>query len=391
MGESENDNPLTTFLGALDNCLKDGSFIRMSLGKYRGADAELRRVTARLISLKEEANLQLTIHHRTKDVTRNVLMKDADCVLREYLEQGFKSVHLFTASDDLQLEFNRRGKGRLRRSRPTMTGKQTGQHNREKSRMVDPNHAWLRELGVTNAQGKVLPSMADKWRQINRFVEILDSSIKGTALEDKDGIQVVDFGSGKGYLTFAMHAHLRQARTLGVELRAALVEKCNQAAANGGVDGLEFRAGDIGNCELDQLDIMIALHACDTATDLAIHQGISKGAGLILCAPCCHKEVRPQIRMPEVLEPMLRHGIHLGTQADMLTDTLRALLLEASGYSVKVFEFISLEHTSKNKMITAVKTGTGKRAEAARDEFRELKEFYGIDRQCLEQLLEAGP
>lgn len=390
MDESAGDNSVTAFFEALGSSVEDESFVRLSLGKYRGDDGELRRVTARMIALKGSANLQFTLHHRTKDVTRNVPVNDIGEVVRDYLDLGFKAAHLFTAKEDLQMEFNRRGQARLRRSRPTMSGKRNERHDREKHRLVNPNAAWLRELGVTNGQGKVLPSMSDKWRQINRFVEILESSIQGTALDGRERLKVVDFGSGKGYLTFAMHELLSKAWTIGVELRPALVDKCNRAATRGEVEGLEFRAGNIGDCELDRLDIMVALHACDTATDLAIHQGICKGASLILCAPCCHKEIRPQIRIPDVLEPMLRHGIHLGTQADMLTDAMRALLLEGSGYSVKVFEFISLEHTSKNKMIAAIKSGTKKRAATAWDEFRELKKFYGIKHQRLEELLGAS-
>jgi hypothetical protein len=394
MANDPDDNPTTMdpkeeFLRCLQAAFSDGTLLRLSLGKYRGEEPDLRRISARCVSLKGEDYLSFTDHYKTRDVTRNVVLNDAPMELERQLETGFKSAHLFTSDFDLQLEFNRRGKGRLSRSRATQT-KQAGQsHDRSKKRLVDPGSAWLQALGVTNAQGRVLPSMSDKWRQINKFVEILDSSVKASPLAGREGLKVIDFGSGKGYLTFSMHAHLHAAKTLGVELRGELVDKCNAAAKRSKLKGLLFEAGDIGNCDQSDIDLMVALHACDTATDLAIHQGISKRAGLILCVPCCHQEVRPQIKIPEVLLPVLRHGIHLGTEADMVTDTMRALLLEASGYSVKVFEFISLEHTSKNKMISAVKNGSTQRAEAAREEFSRLKEFYGIREQRLAELLQC--
>ena len=137
------------------------------------------------------------------------------------------------------------------------------------------------------------------------------------------------------------------------------------------------------------IDVMIALHACDTATDHALHLGLRAGAEIILCSPCCHKQLRPQMRSPALLQPMLQHGIHLGQQAEMVTDSLRALLLEAEGYATQVFEFVALEHTSKNKMILARrKAGADTRAERARAEVADLKSFYGIREQCLETLLQ---
>jgi len=137
------------------------------------------------------------------------------------------------------------------------------------------------------------------------------------------------------------------------------------------------------------MDIMIALHACDTATDFAIHAGIRAGAPIILCAPCCHKEIRPQMQSPPLLRPLLQHGIHLGQEAEMVTDGLRALLLESQGYEAKIFEFVSLEHTSKNKMILAVKRGHAVGREAFDAKIRDIKAYYGIREQSLERLLNA--
>ncbi len=168
----------------------------------------------------------------------------------------------------------------------------------------------------------------------------------------------MDFGAGKGYLTFALHDHLRHtlglaADVTGVELRDDMVRLCSDAAQRLGLAGLAFEQGDVQSRAPEAIDVMIALHACDTATDHAIHAGIRAGAAVIVCSPCCHKEIRPQMKAPALLRPMLQHGIHLGQEAEMVTDSLRALLLESQGYATQVFEFVALEHTSKNKMILA--------------------------------------
>jgi SAM-dependent methyltransferase len=220
---------------------------------------------------------------------------------------------------------------------------------------------FLQALGVTDQRRQLIPSMSRKWKQINRFLEVFEAAWHSSSLASPARpVRVVDFGSGKGYLTFALHDYLRNTlriavQTTGVELRADLLKTCNDAAAALGVEGLSFEQGDIANrgTTAPAFDVMIALHACDTATDEAIHHGIRAGAAIIMCAPCCHKQLRPQLLAPHPLRPIMQHGVHLGQEAEMLTDGLRALLLDAHGYDAKVFEFISLEHTSKNKMILA--------------------------------------
>jgi SAM-dependent methyltransferase len=237
--------------------------------------------------------------------------------------------------------------------------------------------------------------MARKWKQIDKFLEVLEHALDDAGWTG-DGAppRVVDFGCGKGYLTFAVHEYLRRRfggapEVTGVELRADLVALCNGAAARARCDGLRFVQGDLRSFVPEAVDVMIALHACDTATDHALALGLRAGARVLVASPCCHKELRPQLTSPKALAPLFRHGIHLGQEAEMLTDGLRALALEASGYQAKVFEFVSLEHTSKNKMILATRragdaTDSARRAAA---EAESLKAFYGIREQCLERLL----
>ena len=149
--------------------------------------------------------------------------------------------------------------------------------------------------------------------------------------------------------------------------------------------------GDVRDGYSGPIDVMIALHACDTATDHAIHLGLRGGADIILCSPCCHKQIRPQLLSPHPLRPILQHGVHLGQEAEMLTDGLRALLLEAAGYDTQIFEFVSLEHTSKNKMILAVRRALPRPADAVLAQIAEIKAFYGIREHCLETLLREQP
>jgi SAM-dependent methyltransferase len=236
--------------------------------------------------------------------------------------------------------------------------------------------------------------MARKWKQINRFLEIIDAALAASPLAQQQHVEVLDFGAGKGYLTFALHDHLRHARgrdaqVTGVEIRPDLVAAGNAIVARLGLQGLRFEQGEVTSAAPRPVDVMIALHACDTATDLAMHMGIRGGAAIICCAPCCHKQLRPQLLQPHPLRPILRHGVHLGQEAEMLTDSLRALLLDACGYDTQVFEFVSLEHTAKNKMVLAVKRAQPAPREPLLAQLQQVKDFYGIREQCLETLLKA--
>ncbi len=268
-------------------------------------------------------------------------------------------------------------------------------HNRIKHRYIEQSRPFLQQLGVTDAQGQIIPAMSRKWKQINKFLEIFAGALQHAQLENQQSLSVVDFGSGKGYLTFAVHDFItqqlhQQANVTGVELRNELVEFCNQVGQRIDAQGITFYQGDVRSFTPPHVDVMIALHACDIATDYALHTGIRLNAAVIMCAPCCHKEIRPQLKMPALLKPMLQYGVHLGQQAEMLTDSMRALLLEAHGYDTKVFEFVSLEHTSKNKMILAIKKPANPRKQAEiMQKVQELKAFYGIDEQCLETLLQS--
>lgn len=382
------------FLVLLAQSLQDDSFSRLVLAKYHGPETGLLRVIARRLTVRGKPHLSFVYRYKTRDVTKNVPVETGVEAIGEELGRAFENAHLLTKTQDIQLAVSRKGKTSLRIGRTETTAAPSDTHDREKHRFLDLDRPFLSALGVTDAQHRLVPAMARKWKQINKFIEVLDHAFSVSPLKDSQRVRVVDFGSGKGYLTFAVEDYLRntlgrEARVIGVELRADLVTLCGSAAKELGISALSFEQGDIGSRPDEPIDIMIALHACDTATDHAIHKGIRAGASIILCAPCCHKELRSQMKSPPLLRPMLQHGIHLGQEAEMLTDGLRALLLDAEGYDTKVFEFVSLEHTSKNKMILAVRRTQPAGREAVRTQIREIKNFYGIESQCLEALLAA--
>ena len=411
---SEGEPPRDQFIERLTLSLADGRFVKLLLAKHHGPQADLQRVMVRAVSLKGEPCLSFVYRHTTRDITKNLSVDAGVLAVRELLGPVFRNAHLHTADETLELTISQRGVCTLRstplspveadaprdeREAPVVA---TATHDREKHRWVDVRQPFLTALGVTTAQHDVVPAMSRKWKQINKFVEVFAGALRASGLlpsadvaaEPPRAIRVVDFGSGKGYLTFAVHDHLRgqpgvDPQVTGVELRGDLVRLGNAVVQKLGLQGLRFDEGDVSTRCAEPIDVMIALHACDTATDHAIHHGLRGGAAVILCSPCCHKQLRPQLLSPHPLRPILQHGVHLGQHAEMLTDGLRALLLEACGYDTQVFEFVALEHTQKNKMILAVRRPDGRPAAASAGQIEDLKAFYGIRDHCLETLLRA--
>jgi Methyltransferase domain len=407
--------------------LAQGQALKLLLANPRGASealgGDVQRVMVRAVDLKGQPHLSFLLRHPTKDITKNHPLEEGLALVKQWLAAGlFRNAHLHTPVQELQLAFSKKGKASLRSGKPSNardTGEPLGAegdeaqattpssaselaapraptlaHNREKHRLIELNRPFLHELGVTDVQGRLVPAMSRKYKQINKFIEVLQAALERSPLANAKALNVVDFGSGKGYLTFAVHDWLRhhqgvEAVVTGVELRDELVQLCQGVISRLGLQGMQYEQGDVREYHPAALNVMIALHACDIATDYAIHLGIRAGAEVILCSPCCHKQVRPQLLSPHPLRPILQHGIHLGQEAEMLTDGLRALLLDAAGYDTQVFEFISLEHTNKNKMILAVKRAKAQDATEVLGQIRDIKAFYGIQAQCLEDLLKA--
>ncbi|MFH7349886.1 SAM-dependent methyltransferase [Acinetobacter variabilis] len=380
------------FLEAFQQAFETDHFDRLILSQYKGELEQLEKMTFRVISLNEQKVLSCVYRYKTQDVTKNYPLNEALTQVTELLA-CCKQANLFTDQEELQLKKNKK-KAMLTRSKakPASTKSKAEQgHDRVKQRDVDQDSVFLQHLGITDQQGQIIPSMARKWKQINKFVEIFSGALAQIQPQEQ-GLRIIDFGSGKGYLTCALYDYMQKhgqtPYVTGVELNPKMVEFCQNVAQQSGFSQLDFFQGDVRTYEPERLDVMIALHACDVATDFAIHSGIRLNAQIIMCAPCCHKELRPQLQSPKVLSPMLQFGIHAGQQAEMLTDTIRALLLKAYGYETKVFEFVALEHTSKNKMILATKRKDyGQPDQAVLAQIQALKEMYGIQKHSLELLL----
>ncbi len=383
------------FLALLAESLQQQSFVKLVLARHVGTEADLQRITAKPLTVKGQASLSFTLRYKTRDITRNLPLDDALAQVGEWLPGSFRNAHLLSLADEVQLEFSKKGKPMLHRNAAQQVRQAAaGEHDREKKRYLELSRPFLQDLGVTDRQHALIPAMSRKWKQINKFIEVFSHAFASVSLPTEQAVRVADFGSGKGYLTFAIHDYLsntaqRQAQVTGVELRADMVELCNAAASRLEHPGLVFEQGDVRSVVPAEIDVMIALHACDIATDYAIHTGIRTGASIIMCSPCCHKQIRPQLHSPGLLKPMLQYGLHLGQQAEMLTDSLRALYLEACGYDTKAFEFISLEHTNKNKMILATRRKEAGDPAVLLEKIAELKAFYGVSEHCLETLLRA--
>ena len=391
-------NPRAEFLQHLRSSLDDGSFARLVLGKPRAGQLLVKITAERIVTARGE-RLQLHFRERQRDLTKPA---DAAAIVEAFelrVGDALHSAHLYTTTTIWQFELNKKGEARLTHGRIATPVAAPAPHDRPKHREIAPPDApWLRSLGLAGSDGRILADATDKFRQINRYVELLLPLCEQAGLAKRDTVRVFDMGSGKGYLTFAAWHALartlgRRAEVTGIEARPELVELCNAAALAAGCDGLGFASGRIVDAAVPDADVLIALHACDTATDEALFRGIRAGAALIVAAPCCHKEIRPQLRAPAELAALARHGIFASRLADMVTDSLRALLLEANGYQVKVFEFINTTHTPKNTMLAAVRRARPDEAAAARahDEFAALKSRFGIEHQHLETLLAGAP
>ena len=399
------------FLDLLRTAVGDGTLAKLTLGKYRGADATVKNLFVRPVALKAGPHLAFLWRHATRDVTKNHPPAEALAELGRLIGGDFLDAHLFTATQKAQLECTPDGRSRLKLVGPAPAAAPSDHavensggtpasggavkfpsHDRAKMHLIRAEAPWLRALGVTNDRGQPREGMSDKFRQIQKFAELLSHLLEEAfgpldARPATSALRVADAGSGKGYLTFAIAELLgERAHVRGLEARRELVELCNRIARENGFGGrLEFIAGTIADAPLDACDVLIALHACDTATDDALARGIAAGARLLVVAPCCQKELRPQLTAPPVLGDALRHGIFQERQAEFVTDALRAQLLEAAGYRTKVFEFISTEHTAKNLMIAAIRTNAAPAAaeSVAAQRLREFARFYGIRRQRL--------
>jgi SAM-dependent methyltransferase len=373
----------------LSQSVLDNNFVKLTLSKPIRKSDGLPNVYVRLVKIKGTSLFQFTYHYSTNDKVKNYTLQEAIAELEVLLVENFRAAMLFTLVNDLMIFISKKKVVSYKLNAPSFTSKLPETHDKPKERLAEAG-SYLTHLGITDKSGKVIHKMADKYRQINKYLEIIEGLLKSTKLPKH--INIVDMGSGKGYLTFALYDYLVNtkkfnATVTGIELRTELVDLCNDVAKKCEFENLSFVAQPIQEYDNNKIDILIALHACDTATDDAIYKGLASKAELIICAPCCHKQIRQQVKGKEQESPLLKYGIFKERQFEMVTDTIRALILEKHNYNTKVFEFISNEHTRKNVMLVGTKSSKNSDVSKVESKISELKKAYLIDTHYLETLL----
>jgi hypothetical protein len=380
------------FFDKLQSYIDNKELIKLSLTGKRDKLSDLKKLIITAVELKKGYCLNVVYRHNTRDITKNFEIAEGIELVAKALENDFVNAELISISTQLNLMVLPNGKVKLKTTENSAPAPLTLAHDNIKERLINTHgNIYLRELGITNVNWEVRREMSDKYKQINQYIELLAPNL--SELKLTENYHIVDMGSGKGYLTFALYDyitnHLKQpVRMTGVEFREDLVWTCNSIARQAGFDELNFVKGTIEKTELEKIDILIALHACDTATDDAIYRGISSEAELIVCAPCCHKQIRKAMNVENELSYITRFGILKERQAEIITDSIRAMILEAYGYKTNVFEFISLEHTPKNVMIVGRKMpDLNPDKQTILNAITAIKKLYGIEKHYLETLL----
>jgi SAM-dependent methyltransferase len=389
-----NSEALTKFTSIFAEHIANGSFVKLSLGNYNGNDKGLRNIYIKPVKIKRIAMLSFNYRYQTRDIFKNYTIDEGLKLVENLLSNDFRIGTLFTVAQEIIIEHQRKGPLSIRERDLAQQLQPNLSHDKEKKRLIKPSgKQYLTDLKITDVEGNVFKNAQDKYKQINQYIAILSALIK--ELPAGTIKNVVDMGSGKGYLTFALYDYLQQlnakTKVTGVEFREDLVKLCNEIAKDSNFDQLHFVEGTIEGYKVAQINLLIALHACDTATDDAIYKGIKANAELIVVAPCCHKQIRREMekhKMKNDLTFLTKYGIFLERQAEMVTDGIRALVLEYFGYKTKVFEFISDAHTPKNVLVVGTKSKdkSAKHKEEIIQKIKEAKAYFGIGYHHLERL-----
>lgn len=382
------------FVEFVQESIDKNELVKIILSNKRDKKSDLKNVYLKAVLLKEQLKINFVYKHNTKDITKNFELKEAFQELQSLLKTNFFQAVLLSNSADYNLILRKDDSSTLKKSKPSIVKKAELKHNHEKNRLIKAeNNVYLEALQVVNASGNILPKKQKKFKQINKYIEVINDVLE--PIDFQNEMNIVDMGAGKGYLTFALYDYLKNTanknpKVIGIELRPDLVKKCNDIAKLSAFDDLQFVEGSIQNANIEKLDVLIALHACDTATDDAIYRGIEADAKAIIVAPCCHKQIRKQLNPENDIKQIIQFGILKERQAELLTDSLRALLLETQGYKTKVFEFISGEHTPKNVLIVATKAKkTQKDIAEIKTQIANIKATFGIEYHYLEKLIDG--
>ncbi|MEE9437694.1 MAG: SAM-dependent methyltransferase [Saprospiraceae bacterium] len=375
------------YLSIIKEKVENSIPFKITFSKPKDKRGELRNVYLRQILVNSNVLYSATYRYNTKDEVKNYTQQNLIPFIEDLLISSFFNADMYMSEQKISVLQSKKGKCSMVKKAEKSEVK-ISTHDHQKTRLIKKSAPYLNDLKLSSSNGEIYAHAQDKFKQINRYIELIGALIK----KDDSLKSIVDMGSGKGYLTFALYDYLHQLYThkisvTGVEIRPDLIQKCNAIAQKNDFDTLRFDEGSIIEYKIDKTDMIIALHACDIATDMAIAKGLEANAKYIVVAPCCHKQIRKAIKNKKTtsLSPLLKHGILLERQAEMVTDTIRALILESKGYTVKVFEFIASEHTGKNVMITAVKTNNINIE--AKSQIEALKSEFGIDTHYLEGLI----
>ena len=350
--------------------------------------SEISKVKIRPVMLKETLYFQATEYRGAQVFHENYNKQQLTDKIESYLQDNFKQMELTCTVMQATVLISKKGKVTIKKKQLQTEKKVDLSHNKAKKYILQEGIVvpFLVDLGVQTKEGKIVRSNYDKFRQINRYLEFIADIMP--ILPNNRCINIIDFGCGKSYLTFALYYYMkiickRDIRVIGLDLKEKVIEDCNALAVRYGYENLKFVTGDVSNYTGEgNVDMVVTLHACDTATDYAIEKAIKWGAKVIFTVPCCQHEVNMQISN-EQLQPLLKYGLIKERISALITDAIRANLLEEQGYQVQVMEFIDMEHTPKNILIRAVKEKEGKRKDT---KINELTEFLHV-RNTLQELI----
>lgn len=367
----------------LDICINDKLIDMVISGQKNKSEDKAVKVRIRPVILKNEIEYQVSEFVGRKVLHSNHSADDVKKKIINYMTEDFKQAQInmtdaaatILSSKSKTLTCKYKKAGQLKAQRDLS-------HNRTKKYIIQEGKpvAFMIDLGVMGQDGKIIRTRYDKFRQINRFLEYIEDILP--KLDKQRELTIIDFGCGKSYLTFAMYYYLKELkgyniRIIGLDLKADVIEHCNELRTRYGYDKLDFYVGDIATYkDVDKVDMVVTLHACDTATDYALAKAVKWGAEVILSVPCCQHEANRTIKS-DILSPVMDYGILKERMAAIVTDAARAKLLTANGYDTQILEFIDMEHTPKNLLIRAVKGG--KEDISAREKTKDMLEALNLE------------
>lgn len=372
-----------------DIIIKEKLIYGVLSNKKKKNDASYNKVNIKPVLIKESKKLQFAYEYNNKVIHKNLDNLEAIEEIMKLIREDFRQGMLFTPEADYQILISKKGKGNILKKKPTKDSIDLS-HNRKKTYIIDEGGKcdFLVRLGVMNENGKVLSKKYDKFRQINRFLEMVADIIP--KIKTEKTLNIVDFGCGKSYLTFALYHYLvnilgLDVNIVGLDLKQDVIDFCNEVAVDLNYNRLKFVYGDIKDFQgFEKVDMVVTLHACDTATDAALAKAVSWEAQGILSVPCCQHELFNLIHNP-IMDPMEKHGIIKEKLSSLITDSIRANVLEILGYSTQLLEFIDMEHTPKNILIRAIKTNNSNKEAIA--QYLDFKKFWGIEELYIEKAL----